>query len=795
MATKPPKKTRTVAKVRAKSKPAARTRAKSRARDKAKSRPRGSAKVARLEEVPAPGKMQTLGREVLGVGVGLLAALVLVAVASYSPENRDNLAGPLGYAIADVLVSAIGIAAYLVPVGLAAWGSLVFRGSRANMGPLFGLAVGLGLLSGATLLQLLLGQWQEMEAGGIVGGFLRVLLADNFGPAGAWMITGTVFAISVSIATGQTLRGLAQKTGKAARGGASRVRDGMRRRRAAVPIELGGAEEIQPSGGRASVRRPAQIPPEPAPRAASAGAARRAPVISTAPGDAGRKKVRRQVEMRFDDGNYSLPQSSLLDSPPAKDDTVNEEALQGQAKRLEAKLGSFGVEGEVIQIYPGPVITTYEFEPAPGVKVARITRLVDDLTMALSARSLRIVAPIPGKSVVGIEVSNEKRDMVAMREIIMGDGFTQSKGHLELALGHDTTGLPVCADLSKMPHLLVAGATGAGKSVFLNSMITSLLLRCTPRDVRMVLIDPKQLEMAPYEDIPHLLVPVITKAKPAVIVLNNLVAEMELRYRMIKEKGVRSIDAYNKKIAKEEAAGEGGGPVSGSGSDEEEASIHQHMPRLVVIVDEWADLVMTRKDAEEPITLLAQKARAAGIHLVLATQRPSVDVITGIIKANFPARIAFQVRAKVDSRTILDVMGAERLLGMGDMLFLSPGASSLQRLHGAFISDEEVERIVDFVKEQEEPQYEMVMMEDSTPDEEGGGEGGGDAELDDLYDKALSIVVDSGKTSISYLQRRLQIGYNRSARIIESMEREGALSSPDHRGMREIIAPRIDPQD
>jgi S-DNA-T family DNA segregation ATPase FtsK/SpoIIIE len=805
MADKEKGKTRKTTKARTKSRTASRAKVKVKAkrttpsrgqsRGEARGQTRGRAKAARLEEAAVPSKMATLGREVLGVGVGLLAALVLVAVASYSPETRENLAGPLGYRIADILVSAIGIAAYLVPVGLAAWGALVFRGARADMGPLFGLAVGLGLFSGATLLQLLLGQWQQMEAGGIVGGFLRVLLADNFGPAGAWMISGTVFVFSVSVATGQTLRGLVTKTGQAARGGASRVRDGMRRRRAAAPIELGDAEEVMPAGASAPVRRraaAAAAAADPA-HAPSPDSTRKPPVIATTPEAQGRKKVRRQVEMHFDDGNYNLPQSSLLDPPPAKDDTINEEALQGQAKRLEAKLATFGVAGEVIQIYPGPVITTYEFEPAAGVKVARITRLVDDLTMALSARSLRIVAPIPGKSVVGIEVSNETRDMVAMREIVMGDEFMQSKGHLELAIGHDTTGLPVCADLARMPHLLVAGATGAGKSVFLNSLITSLLLRSTPRDVRMILIDPKQLEMAPYEDIPHLLVPVITKAKPAVIVLGNLVAEMELRYRMIKEKGVRSIDAYNKKIAKEEAAGEGGAAVSGTGGEDEEPTIHQHMPRLVVIVDEWADLVMTRKDAEEPITLLAQKARAAGIHLVLATQRPSVDVITGIIKANFPARIAFQVRSKVDSRTILDVGGADRLLGMGDMLFLSPGVSSLQRLHGAFISDEEVERIVEFVREQEEPQYDMLMMEDSSADDDAGGEGGGDAELDDLYDKALSIVVDSGKSSISYLQRRLQIGYNRSARIIESMEREGALSSPDHRGVREIIAQRIDP--
>ena len=787
-------KTRTASRTRSKSAATPRGKGKVKAKAGRKAQTGGGsrrrAKVTRLEQPAEPSKMQTLGREVLGVGVGLFAALVLVAVASYAPDTRENLAGPLGYRIADILVSAVGIAAYLVPVGLAAWGALLFRGSRADVGPLFGLAVGLGLLSGATLLQLLLGQWQEMEAGGIVGGFLRVLLADNFGPAGAWMITGTVFGISVSIATGQTLRGLVQKTGQAARGGASRVREGMRRRREAAPIELGGAEEVVPAGGRVSVGRSGavEVPGAPAPPT------RKPAVIATTAEDKPRKKVRRQVEMRFDDGNYNLPQSTLLDTPPAKEDTINEEALQGQAKRLEAKLATFGVKGEVTQIYPGPVITTYEFEPAAGVKVARIVSLVDDLTMALSARSLRIVAPIPGKSVVGIEVSNETRDTVAMREIVMGDEFTQAKGHLELAVGHDTTGLPVCTDLARMPHLLVAGATGAGKSVFLNSLITSLLLRGTPRDVRMILIDPKQLEMAPYEDIPHLLVPVITKAKPAVIVLNNLVAEMELRYRMIKEKGVRSIDAYNKKIAKEEASDGGAGVVDGTGGEEEEPTLHQHMPRLVVIVDEWADLVMTRKDAEEPVTLLAQKARAAGIHLVLATQRPSVDVITGIIKANFPARIAFQVRAKVDSRTILDAGGAERLLGLGDMLFLSPGASSLQRLHGAFISDEEVERIVEFVREQEEPQYDMAMMEDSSADDESGGEGGGDAELDDLYDKAVSIVVDSGKSSISYLQRRLQIGYNRSARIIESMEREGVLSSPDHRGVREILAKRIDPE-
>jgi S-DNA-T family DNA segregation ATPase FtsK/SpoIIIE len=736
-------------------------------------------------EAEAPSMLHTLGREALGVGVGVAALLVFLAIASYEPGTSENLVGPLGAAIADVLVQAIGVAAYLVPLGLLGWAVAVLRGLGAEFGPLFGLALIFGLLSGSTVLQLIIGSWRDMEAGGVIGGFLRVVLSENFGIAGAWVIALSVFTLSLSVATGQTLRGVAEKTGRAARGGAVRVRDGVRRRRQAEPIELGDLEEIRPSGGRAKVKRRAKPldegnvrkeVPEPS-----------APIITTAP-DPATRKARRQVEMRFDDGDYELPTASLLDSPPASDETVDEDTLRARSKLLEAKLRTFGVDGVVTGILPGPVITTYEFSPASGVKVARITRLTDDLTMALSARSLRIVAPIPGKSVVGIEVSNAKREMVSMRDIVSDDEFTSSKGNLEIGLGHDTTGMPFCTDLAKMPHLLVAGATGAGKSVFLNSLLTSLLLRCTPRDVRLVLIDPKQLELAPYEDIPHLLVPVITRARPAVVVLNNLVAEMEVRYKMIKEKAVRSIDSYNKKIAREEEQG----LVELNADGEEEVSIHQHMPRIVVIVDEWADLVMTRKDAEEPITLLAQKARAAGIHLVLATQRPSVDVITGIIKANFPARIAFQVRAKVDSRTILDVMGAERLLGMGDMLFLSPGVGGLRRLHGAFISDEEISRIVDHVKEQEEPQYEMVMMEDSSAEEEGGASGGGDEDLDSLYDKALEIVVDSGKTSISYLQRRLQIGYNRSARIIESMEREGALSSPDHRGIREITAPHVD---
>lgn len=465
---------------------------------------------------------------------------------------------------------------------------------------------------------------------------------------------------------------------------------------------------------------------------------------------------------------------------------------------LETKLGTFEVLGKVREIHPGPVITTYEFEPAPGIKVNRIVTLADDLAMAMSALSVRILAPIPGKSVVGIEVSNKTREKVLIREIVDSDAFRESPSVLTLALGKDTKGNPVVGDLARMPHLLVAGATGTGKSVFLNSLLSSILMRATPRDVRLVLVDPKMLELATYEQIPHLLVPVITEARAAVTVLNNLVKEMNDRYAILKDKGVRNLETYNRMIAEEAGKREVIELAEDDDGDEDEEVVptpgpapivHQHMPRIVVIIDELADLIMTRRDVEQPITMLAAKARAAGIHMVVATQRPSVDVITGLIKANFPSRISFKVAGAVNSRTILDSIGAERLLGNGDMLFLPPDASKLQRLHGAYISDAEIQNITDFVRKQEPQHYQMDLLQDEEEEVEG-SESSGEEEYDAMYDDAVRVVTESGKASISYVQRRLQVGYNRAARMIECMEREGVVSTADHRGAREVLAPK-----
>jgi S-DNA-T family DNA segregation ATPase FtsK/SpoIIIE len=464
------------------------------------------------------------------------------------------------------------------------------------------------------------------------------------------------------------------------------------------------------------------------------------------------------------------------------------------ARLLEKKLKDFGVDGEVVEICPGPVVTMYEFAPGPGVKVSRIAGLSDDLSMALQALSIRIVAPIPGKGVVGIELPNREREMVSLREIFGSEEFHRGKFRLPLALGKDIAGAPLVTDLSRMPHLLVAGATGSGKSVSINTMILSLLYTATPRDVRIIMVDPKMLELSIYEGIPHLLLPVVTNPKKAALALRWAVEEMGRRYRLMSDKGVRSIDSYNKQLEREEKELEENRDMEIVELDEadelpesDEAAIkemleqteeleHAHLPYIVVIVDELADLMMVAgREIEESIARLAQMARAAGIHLILATQRPSVDVITGLIKANFPARISFQVSSKTDSRTILDCNGAESLLGAGDMLFLPPGTAKLRRSHGAFVSDTEVQRVVEFLKKQGKPVYEKSILE-MKPAVEGAGD---DDELDERYDDAVALVAETRQASISMIQRRLRIGYNRAARIIEKMEQEGIVGPSD----------------
>jgi S-DNA-T family DNA segregation ATPase FtsK/SpoIIIE len=495
-----------------------------------------------------------------------------------------------------------------------------------------------------------------------------------------------------------------------------------------------------------------------------------------------------------------------------KENRIKRENLIANSRTLEKKLSDFGVEGKVIEVKPGPVITMYELEPAPGVKINKITNLSDDLSLALRAPSIRIIAPIPGKGAVGIEIPNQEREPVRLRDVLDHATFRDSPYRLPIALGEDILGTPIIADLIRMPHLLIAGTTGSGKSVSLNAMICSILFKASPNDVKLLMIDPKRLELSGYEGIPHLLHPVVVDPKKASLVLRWAVEEMERRYRIIGEIGVKSVEAYNHlrsgKTAKQEPAppasdAEPRGqeknaeePLTAAGAQAKALAeapalrepLPERLPYIIIIIDELADLMMVaQRTVEESLTRLAQMARAAGIHLILATQRPSVDVITGVIKANFPTRISFQVSSKVDSRTILDQMGAEKLLGAGDMLFLPPGSSRLIRIHGAYVSDAEIERIVDFVKKQGRPVYDesIVEFEPEATEEKQDGDG------DEKYDLAVELVTDLGQASISLVQRYMKIGYNRAARIIERMEAEGIVGPSDGVKPRKVLARKL----
>ena len=498
---------------------------------------------------------------------------------------------------------------------------------------------------------------------------------------------------------------------------------------------------------------------------------------------------------------YKLPPLELLDPPEHQQITIDKETLHANSLILQKKLEDFGVEGEVVAVRPGPVITMYEFKPAPGVKVRRIVMLADDLAMALRAVSVRILAPIPGESVVGIEIPNPRRETVYLREVIESESYRAADSKITLALGKDIGGVPFSTDLAKMPHLLVAGATGTGKSVSINAMILSLLFKSSPQDVKFIMVDPKMLELTVYEDIPHQLVPVVTDPKKAAAALFWAMDEMDRRYRLMREKAVRNIDGYNRAIEKEsgnkkdliqltdeEPMDET--PVIGGRLSKDTPLVHGHLPRIVIIIDELADLMMTvGRDIEEYITRLAQKARAAGIHLILATQRPSVDVITGLIKANFPARISFQVTSRIDSRTILDSMGSEKLLGNGDMLFLPPGTARLTRIHGAFVSDQEVRKVMKFIKQQGRPNYRTDILEAKKEVEAAAA---ADEEYDEMYDQAVAIVTETRQASISMIQRRLRVGYNRAARMVEVMERDGVIGPADGAKAREVYAQKIE---
>jgi S-DNA-T family DNA segregation ATPase FtsK/SpoIIIE len=547
--------------------------------------------------------------------------------------------------------------------------------------------------------------------------------------------------------------------------------------------------------------------------------------------------------IRLSDGAFQLPSSDLLEYLPPKDTETDEATLRAMAERLEQALANYGVRGKVTAIQMGPVIVTFEFAPAPGTRTGKIVQLENDLAMALEAQSVRIVAPIPGKAVVGIEIPNMKRETVYLKEILEDDGFKKSASKLQICLGKDTKGAPVSVNLSKMPHLLVAGTTGSGKSVAVNGMITSILYSATPEEVRFIMVDPKMLELSIYEGIPHLLLPVVTDPKKAALALRWAVDEMERRYELLAKSGVRDISSYNARIEAEqnkaetqatlaehskrskrlklvmadadgqehevEVEAESGpmpaaedGVISAEMAEEISAKAAaaqaakenpeppaRKLPFIVIVIDEFADLMMVAsKDVDTAVARLAQKARAAGLHLILATQRPSVDVITGVIKANFPSRIALQVASQIDSRTIMGQPGAETLLGNGDMLFSDRG-TKLRRIQGAFLSDDEVHRVVDFLKKQAKPVYDMNIL---VAREEEDGEGGAalDDFHDDLYDQAIAIVCDTRQASVSFIQRRLQIGYNRAARMVEQMEREGLVGPSNGIKPREVIAPR-----
>ncbi len=753
-----------------------------------------------IPEIPTENRMhkEILGLIWLGLGIFLLICLGSYSSADPSfnnnlnPARINNLIGIFGAHLADLLYQAFGLTALLWPFGCLylAWRLLKFREVHFRVARLMAFLLLQVTLSGLLALKFttvpLFGS-QINEAGGAIGRVLEQLLARYLNISGAAIILIVFFLVSLIFSTRFSLvlfvDGILKRLGRRLE-----LRREARQARAELRMREKRALEI---------KTPTIVPPAPK---------KIAEVKSKNTGKRAKSAAEENQEA-FDflepSGTYHRPVTSLLDHDGGDPKPIDRDSLTMAARMLEKKLLDFGVEGDVVEVKPGPVVTMYEFAPAPGVKVNKIANLQDDLAMALQAVSIRIVAPIPGRGVVGIEIPNKDREIVYLKEIIESKAFQRTGGKLPMALGKDIFGQVVVSDLAKMPHLLVAGSTGSGKSVSINTMILSLLYRATPDDVRLIMIDPKMLELSIYEGIPHLLLPVVTNPKKASLALGWAVREMERRYQLMADKGVRNIDGYNRKLIKEAKEAENlpqePEPIEDFLDTQtepppllepKEELEHSHLPYIVVIVDELADLMMVAgREIEESVTRLAQMARAAGIHLILATQRPSVDVITGLIKSNFPTRISFKVFSRIDSRTILDSMGAETLLGMGDMLFLPPGVGYLQRVHGAFISELEVQRVVDFLAKQEKPSYDKSILQ--TPPASGTDDLK-EEEYDEHWDAAIKIVTDTRQASISMLQRRLRVGYNRAARMIERMEQEGIVSPSDGSGKpRKVLAGKI----
>ncbi|HUG98491.1 MAG TPA: DNA translocase FtsK 4TM domain-containing protein [Gammaproteobacteria bacterium] len=738
---------------------------------------------------------------VLWVGWAL-ALILLWALASYDPADpgftstgagRDinNAAGPAGAWVSSFLYVLFGHAAYLFPLLLAGAGWLALK-SRAAAG--FPIGRVLGLRAGGFVVTLatscalatlhFAGNGLPATAGGIVGQVVGFGLAGVLSFLGATLLLLALWLAGVSLFTGMSWLAVMDRVGRVTlyvSGALQRGAESLRNRLAGRKAAQARQESVERKKLSVVRKAPPRIEPVIAPVETSERVEkeRQAPLFETpAPGE--------------------IPPLGLLDDAPPKAGGYSGEALEAMSRLVELKLRDFGVEVEVVAVHPGPVVTRFELAPAPGVKVSQISNLAKDLARALSAIAVRVVEVIPGKPTVGLEIPNESRELVTLGEILTSRAYDEMKSPLALALGKDIGGLPIVADLARMPHLLIAGTTGSGKSVAINAMVLSLLYKATPDQVRLIMVDPKMLELSVYEGIPHLLAPVVTDMKEAANALRWCVAEMERRYRLMATLGVRNIGGFNRKLKEAEQRGE---PLRDPFFKPEEhvegveAPYLTPLPYVVVVVDELADMMMVvGKKVEELIARLAQKARASGVHLILATQRPSVDVITGLIKANIPSRIAFQVSARVDSRTILDQMGAESLLGHGDMLFLPPGTGVPQRVHGAFVSDAEVHRVVKHLKAAGSPVYLDEVLEGPSSPIPGlfssaGGDLGDDGEQDPLYDEAVRIVTETRKASISGVQRRLKIGYNRAARLVETMEEAGLVGPLQSNGSREVLAP------
>ncbi len=755
----------------------------------------------RNDPSPMPDKIGSLLQESRWLGVGALAVFLIMALWGFQrsdpgwshaagPAGLQNPAGRAGAWVADLMLYVFGLSAWwwVVLLGMTVWWGfrrLHGQPEKSPPSPYLSLPGFVVLLLASAALEAL--RFHSLQAelplapGGMLGLELSRWLADTLGFTGATLFLLALMAAAWSAFAGMSWLWAFEKLGLIlealllfAHGRIDAWRDRQIGKEVAQQREVVIKEEKL----RVELHEPIFIEPA-------------APVEVPVSKKAEKRVEREKQAMLFPEAivGGTLPPLHLLDPAPPATETVSSETLEYTSRLIERKLADFGVQVKVLAAMPGPVITRYEIEPAVGVKGAQIVNLARDLARALAMVSIRVVETVPGKSCMALELPNPKRQTVKLSEIISSKPYNDMSSPLTVCLGKDIGGQPVVADLARTPHLLVAGTTGSGKSVGVNAMILSMLYKSEPENVRLIMVDPKMLELSIYEGIPHLLAPVVTDMKQAANALHWCVTEMEKRYKLMSAMGVRNIAGLNTKIKDAEKRGEHiPNPLSLTPEAPEPL---KHMPYIVVIIDELADLMMVvGKKVEEQIARLAQKARAAGIHLVLATQRPSVDVITGLIKANIPTRLSFQVSSKIDSRTILDQMGAEALLGQGDMLYLAPGTGYPTRVHGAFVSDDEVHRIVEHLKATGAPEYVEDILNGAAGDEEGGGEageGGGDAESDPLYDQAVDIVLKNQRASISLVQRHLRIGYNRSARLIEAMENAGLVSAMDGRGGREVL--------